>query len=107
LDPSGDKAGHNSARSAAIADPIYQPPPKSNSEGDREVFMVRQGEELPEKTIEEFQWEAEEENARATHLAKEAEKGKRHNGLQDNTESLDGEPRNGTPLRRQHPKFNS
>jgi hypothetical protein len=43
--------------------------------------MVGKGDELPEKTIEEIQWEAEEEIARAAHLARDAERGKRHNDL--------------------------
>jgi hypothetical protein len=43
--------------------------------------MMGKGDELPEKTIEEIQWEAEEEIARAAHLARDAERGKRHNGL--------------------------
>jgi hypothetical protein len=37
----------------------------------REVYMVEQGGELSEKAIEEIQWEAEEEIARAEHLARE------------------------------------
>jgi hypothetical protein len=40
-------------------------PLESNSEGGREVFMVGQGEKLPEKTAEEIQQEAEEEIAQA------------------------------------------
>jgi hypothetical protein len=40
LDPSGDKADHNSVGSPAITDPIYQLLPESGSEGDREVYMV-------------------------------------------------------------------
>jgi hypothetical protein len=53
LDPSGDKAVHTSAISAAIADLICQSSPESDSEGDREVHMVGQGDEPPEKTVEE------------------------------------------------------
>jgi hypothetical protein len=43
--------------------------------------MVGQGEEPPEKTVEEIQQEAEEEIAQATHLARDAEREKRYNGL--------------------------
>jgi hypothetical protein len=43
LDPSGDKADHTLAVLVAITDLIYQLPPESNSEGDREVYMVGQG----------------------------------------------------------------
>jgi hypothetical protein len=81
LDPSGDKTDHTSAVLAAITDPIYQSSPESDSEGDREVYIVGQGEEPHEKTVEEIQREVEEEIARAAHLARDAERGKRHNGL--------------------------
>jgi hypothetical protein len=40
LDASRDKAGHTSAVSEAITDPIYQLLPESDSEGDKEVYMV-------------------------------------------------------------------
>jgi hypothetical protein len=69
--------------------------------------MVGQGEEPPEKTIEEIQREAEEEIARATRLARDAKRGRRHNGLQDDSRVSDDEPRDGAPFRRHHPKFNS
>jgi hypothetical protein len=49
--------------------------------------------EPPEKTVEEIQWEAEEEIARAAHLARDAERGKRNNGLQDDSGAYDDEPR--------------
>jgi hypothetical protein len=62
--------------------------------------------EPPEKTVEEIQWEAEGEIARASHLAKDAERGKRNNGLQDDSGAYDDEPRDGAPLWRHHPKFN-
>jgi hypothetical protein len=58
----------------------------------------------PEKTAEEIAHEAEEELARAARLART---GKRHNGMQDDSGSFDDEPRDGVPLRRHHPKFNS
>jgi hypothetical protein len=35
------------------------------------------------------------------------ERGKRHNGMQDDSGVLEDEPRGGPPARRQHPKFNS
>jgi hypothetical protein len=38
--PWGDKADHNKASSPTTTDPMYQSPPKFDSEGDREVFMV-------------------------------------------------------------------
>jgi hypothetical protein len=62
-DPLGDKVDHNLASSIATTDPIYQLPAESDSKGDWEVYMVRQGEELPEKTAEEITREAEEEIA--------------------------------------------
>jgi hypothetical protein len=40
-------------------------------------------------------------------LANEADKGKRHNDLQDDFGSSKDEPRDGAPSRRHHPKFNS
>jgi hypothetical protein len=43
--------------------------------------MVGNGEELPKKTVEEIQQEAKEKITRAAHLAREAKRGKRHNGL--------------------------
>jgi hypothetical protein len=89
-----DKSDHKSVGLPAITDPIYQSLPKSNPEGGREVYMVEQGEELPEKTAEEIALE-------------EADKGNRHNGLQSNSGSLDDEPRDGAPSRRRHSKFNS
>jgi hypothetical protein len=104
---SRDKADHNLTGMLAIIDPIYQSPPEFDSEGGREVYMVGQGEELPEKAVEEIAREAEEEIARAARLAKEAKKGKRHNNMQDNSRSSDDEPRDGAPLRRHHMKLNS
>jgi hypothetical protein len=69
--------------------------------------MVGNGEELSENTVEEIQWEADEEITHVARLAKEAERGKKHNGLQDNLGASDDEPRDGTPMRRHHPYFNS
>jgi hypothetical protein len=103
---SGEKVNHTSTVSAAIADIIYQSSLESDSEGNREVYMVGQGEEPPELTIKEIQWEAEEEIARAAHLARDAKRGKRHNSQQDDSGASDDEHRDGTPPRRDHPKFN-
>jgi hypothetical protein len=69
--------------------------------------MVGSREKLPEKTIEEIQQEADEKIGRATRLAREAKRGKRHNNLQDDSAVLDDKPRDGAPMRRHHPKFNS
>jgi hypothetical protein len=43
--------------------------------------MAGQGEQPTEKTAKEIVQEAEEEITRAARLAKEADKGKRHNGM--------------------------
>jgi hypothetical protein len=75
-DPSRDKADHTLAITTAIIDPIYQSPPESDFEGNREVFMVGDGEQPRNKTIEEIAREAEDEIAEAAHLART---GKRHN----------------------------
>jgi hypothetical protein len=64
-------------------------------------------EKLSKKTIKEIQWDADEEITRITHLAREAKRGKRHNDLQDDSGALDDDPRDDTPVRRHHPKFNS
>jgi hypothetical protein len=56
------------------------------------------------KPVRIFSQEAKQELARAAHLAK---MGKRHNNMQDDSGSSDGEPRDDVPLRRHHPKFNS
>jgi hypothetical protein len=45
MDPSRDNADHTLVVPMAITDPIYQSPLESNSEGDREVFMVGEGEQ--------------------------------------------------------------
>jgi hypothetical protein len=54
LDPSRDKVDHTSAISVAITDPIYQSSVDSDFEGDREVYLLGQGDELLEKTVEEI-----------------------------------------------------
>jgi hypothetical protein len=68
--------------------------------------MVVNGEKLPKKTVEEIQREANEEIAHAARLAREAERVKRHNSLQDDSGASADEPRDGAPTRRHHPKFN-
>jgi hypothetical protein len=106
-DPVGDKADHTMAVLIATTDPIYQSSLESRFEGDREVYMVGNGEELPNKTVEEIQREANEEITHARCLAREAKRGKRHNGLLDDSGASEDEPRDGAPARRHHPKFNS
>jgi hypothetical protein len=69
--------------------------------------MVGNGEGPPEKTVEEIKQEAKEEIACTTRLAKDAEKGKMPNSLQDDLGASDDEPRDEAPTRRHHPKFNS
>jgi hypothetical protein len=39
---------------AATKDPIHQSSPESDSEGGREIYMVGNGEEFPEKITEEI-----------------------------------------------------
>jgi hypothetical protein len=83
--PARDKADHILAVSAATTDPIYQSSSVLDSEGGKEVYMVGDGEKLPEKTTEEIQEEVEEEIAHAAHLARELDQArnreKKHNGL--------------------------
>jgi hypothetical protein len=64
-------------------------------------------EELPEMTVEEIQLEANEEIAHAARLPREDERGKRHNGLQDDSGALDDKPRDGALTGRHHPNFYS
>jgi hypothetical protein len=80
-DPVGDKADHTLDVPAATTDIIYQSSPEFDFEGGGEVYMMGNREELPEKTIEEMQRGADKKIARVAHLAREAERGKRHNGL--------------------------
>jgi hypothetical protein len=94
------------AAQAATTDPIYSPSSELDSEYGIEVYMVEQGGELPEKTTEELQRKAEEEIARAERLARELDKRKGHNGLQDDSGGLNERP-DGAATRRHHPKFNS
>jgi hypothetical protein len=102
-----DKADHTLSVPTGKTHQIYQSSPESDSEGSREVYMVVNEEELLEKTVKQIQWEADEEIARACHLATEAERGQRHNGQHDDSGALDDEIKDGTPMRRLHPKFNS
>jgi hypothetical protein len=80
-DPKGDKADHILATLVAPTDTICLSPPKFDSEDGGEVYMVDNREELPDKTIEVIQRETDIELARAARLAREAERGKRHNSM--------------------------
>jgi hypothetical protein len=82
-DHTWDKADHTLAVSVATTDPTHQPSLESNSESDGEVYIVGNREELPNKSVKEIYWETDEELAHAAHLAREAKRGKSHNGLQD------------------------
>jgi hypothetical protein len=55
--------------------------PELDYEGYKKVYMVGQGEKPHKKIVKEIQWEVEEEIAQVDHLARDAERGKRHNGL--------------------------
>jgi hypothetical protein len=80
-DSAGDIADHTLVVPVATTDSIYQLSMESDSEGGGEVYMVGNAEELPKKMAQEIQQETDEELARASHLAREAKKGKRHNDL--------------------------
>jgi hypothetical protein len=80
-DSAGDIADHTLAVPVATTDSIYQSSTESDSEGGGEVYMVGNAEELPKKMVQEIQQETDEELARASHLSREAKKGKRHNDL--------------------------
>jgi hypothetical protein len=84
--PIKDRVDHTLTARATAIDLIYSLSLGSDSEYGREVYMVEQGGELPDKTTEQLQWEAEEEIARAERLARELDKMKGHNGLQDDSE---------------------
>jgi hypothetical protein len=105
-DPAGDKADHTLAIPVARTYPICQSPSEFDSEGGKEVYMMGNREELLDKSIEEIQRKIDEELTRATRVAREAERGKRHNGQQDDSGASEEEPRDGAPTRRNHPKFN-
>jgi hypothetical protein len=106
-DPVEDRADHTLAAQAAIAYLIYSPLSGFDSKYDREVYMVEQGGELPDKTSKELQQEAEEEIARAKQLAQELDKRKGHNGLQDDSGGSKDDHSDGAPTRRHQPKINS
>jgi hypothetical protein len=107
MDPAEDKADHTLAILAATTYPICQLSLESESEYDGEVYMVGQGDQLPEKTVEEIQRKAEEEIAHVEHLARVLDERKGHNSLTDDSEGSKDDHRDGAPARRHHPKFNS
>jgi hypothetical protein len=107
MDLTEDRADHTLAAQAAATDPIYSLSSESDSKYCKEVYMVEQGGELPEKTNEELQREAKEEIAYAERLARELDKRRGHNSLQDNSGGLVDERPDGAPTRWHHPKFNS
>jgi hypothetical protein len=53
-DPSGSKADHHGISLQATTDPISQSPSESDSDCDREVYMVGQCEQPTEKTAKEI-----------------------------------------------------
>jgi hypothetical protein len=89
-DPMEDEADHTLTAQAAAIDPIISLSSGSDSEYGREVYMVEQGGELPDKTTNELQREAEEDIARVERLVRELDKRKGHNGLQDDSGGLGG-----------------
>jgi hypothetical protein len=107
-DPSGDKADHHEIGCPTAVDPINQPPPEFDSDSGREVYMVGQGEPATNQTTLQIAREADDEIARATRLAQEANEAaeKRHRGQQDNSGSSDGEAGDGAVSRGHHSKFN-
>jgi hypothetical protein len=107
LDPKGDKADHILVVPASATDLICLSPSKSDSEDGGEVYMVRNGEELLDNSVEEIQWETDIELAHAARLSWEVERGKRHNGMHDDSGASEDKPGDGTPVRRHHLKFNS
>jgi hypothetical protein len=106
-DPARDKANHTLAVSVATTDPIYQSSLEIDSEGGGEVYTVGNREELLDKMVEEIKWEVDKEIAHAAGLARETERGKRHNSQQDDSGASKDQPRDGTLARRHHLKFNS
>jgi hypothetical protein len=85
-DPSGDNTDHHEICCSVATNPIYKMSPEFDSDSSREVFMVGLSEPA-DQTLEEIVRDAEAEIARATCLAREADKvaEKRHRGLQDNS----------------------
>jgi hypothetical protein len=53
-DPKGDTVNHILAILTAAIDPICLSPPKCDYEGGREVYMVGNEEQLPDKSVEEI-----------------------------------------------------
>jgi hypothetical protein len=81
LYPARDKVDRRLAVPVAATYPVYLSPLESDSKDRRGVYMVRQVDQLPEKTAKEIQREAEEEITWAAHSTREADKGKRHKKL--------------------------
>jgi hypothetical protein len=73
--------------------------------------MMGDGDELQEKTTEEIMSVVEEEITCAACLAGELDqarnRGKKHNGLEDDSGASNEEPRDGARMRGHHPKFDS
>jgi hypothetical protein len=59
--------------------------------------MVGQEDQPPEKSVKEIQHGDDEEMAQATHLSRDINKRKWHNGLQDDSRALEDEPSDGPP----------
>jgi hypothetical protein len=60
-DPLGDKVNHHQIGCPPTIDPIYQLPSESDSDYDREVYMMEQSEQPAKKATEEIARGAEEE----------------------------------------------
>jgi hypothetical protein len=56
LDLFGDDAGRCKICCTVVANPIYKPLLESDSDGDREIFMVEGVEPPIEQTVEEIAW---------------------------------------------------
>jgi hypothetical protein len=104
-DPSGDKADHNQASPPVATDSIYQSPSELDSDDDRGVYMVGQGEEPAEKTTKEIAREMEEALVCLAKL-EAAAASKRHNSLQDNSGLPGDGAGEGARSLRHHPKYN-
>jgi hypothetical protein len=104
LDPKGDKADHILVVPTTEIDPICWSPLESDSEGDKEVYMVGNGEELLDKSFEEAQRDTNIDHV--ARLAREVERGKRQNGMHEDLGVSEDEPRDGALMREHHPKFN-
>jgi hypothetical protein len=105
--PAKVKADHTLADQIAATDTICSPVSVFDSKYSSEVYMVEQGGEPLKKTAKEIQQEAEEEIPRAERLARELDKRKGHNSLQDDSGGSEDEHPDRAPIRRHHPKFNS